>query len=138
MGCAVSPRIHPHAEWEGDSAKLSQPNDMKSFFLLLAIAAPITVLRGQDSTSSAPDTSYSDYHESPISLPLGVGLRIPSYDRVNGLALPWGPQLNVGDEVLQADALVTYRSNLGKWDPSLEAYLRPGDNNELKLTAGRG
>jgi hypothetical protein len=110
---------------------------MKSFLLLLALAAPIAVVRGQDSTSSAPDTSYSDYHESPISLPLGVGLRIPTYDRVNGLALPWGPQLNVGDEVLQADALVTYRSNLGKWDPSLEAYVRPGDNNELKLSAGR-
>jgi hypothetical protein len=26
-----------------------------------------------------------------FSLPLGVGLRIPSYDRVNGLSLPWGP-----------------------------------------------
>lgn len=111
---------------------------MKSILFLLAFAAPAVVLRAQDSTSTAPDTSYVDYHESPISLPLGVGLRIPTYDRVNGLALPWGPQLNVGEEVLQADALVTYRSNLGKWDPSLEASVRPGDNNELKLSAGRG
>jgi hypothetical protein len=111
---------------------------MKLFLLLLALVAPAAAVFAQDSTVTAPDTSYVDYHESPISLPLGVGLRIPSYDRVNGLALPWGPQLNVGDEVLQADALVTYRSNLGKWDPSLEAYLRPGDNNELKLSAGRG
>jgi hypothetical protein len=111
---------------------------MKLSLLLLALAAPFVALHAQDSTAIAADTSYGDYHESPISLPLGVGLRIPSYDRVNGLTLPWGPQLNVGDEVLQADALVSYRSNLGKWDPSLEAFVRPGDNNELKISAGRG
>jgi hypothetical protein len=111
---------------------------MKSSLLLLAFLGSATALSAQDSTSTAPDTSYVDYHESPISLPFGVGLRIPSYDRVNGLTLPWGPQLNVGDEVLQADALVSYRSNLGKWDPSLEAFIRPGDNNELKLSGGRG
>jgi hypothetical protein len=97
-----------------------------------------TVLSAQDSTSSAPDTGYVEYAESPISLPLGVGLRIPSYDRVNGLALPWGPRLDLGEEKLQLDALVTYRSNLGKWDPSLEGFVRPGDANELKVYAGRG
>ena len=110
---------------------------MKLLLLLLVLTSPV-VLRGQDSIASPPDTSYGDYHESPVSLPLGIGLRIPSYDRVNGLAVPWGPQLNLGDDVLEANALVTYRSNLGRWDPSLEAVVRPGDNNELKLFAGRG
>src|SRR6202171_880009 len=97
-----------------------------------------TVLRAQDTTSSAPDTGYVEYSESPISLPLGIGLRIPSYDRVNGLALPWGPRLDLGEEKLQLDALVTYRSNLGKWDPSLEGCARPGDANELRVYVGRG
>ena len=110
---------------------------MKLLLLLLVLTSPV-VLRGQNTTASPPDTSYGDYHESPVSLPLGIGLRIPSYDRVNGLAVPWGPQLNLGDDVLEANALVTYRSNLGRWDPSLEAVVRPGDNNELKLFAGRG
>ncbi|MGH7602705.1 MAG: hypothetical protein ACRENK_01765 [Gemmatimonadaceae bacterium] len=101
---------------------------------LLACAAGA----GAQDTTSAVDTSYVEYRESPITLPLGLGLRVPTYDRVNGLTLPWGPELNVGDERLQLDALVSYRSNLGDWDPSLEGFIRPGDNNEIKLFAGRG
>ncbi|HMG00185.1 MAG TPA: hypothetical protein VK560_02980, partial [Gemmatimonadaceae bacterium] len=94
----------------------------------LALAAATCPARAQDTTAAAPDTGYVDYHESPISLPLGLGLRIPTYDRVNGLAIPWGPKLELNDARVDVDALVTYRSNLGKWDPSLEGSLRPGDN----------
>jgi hypothetical protein len=107
--------------------------------LAIALAGHTSVLDAQDTTTTtAADTGYAQYHESPISLPLGVGLRIPSYDRVNGLALPWGPKLELGDGRLDVDALVTYRSNLGKWDPSLEGTIRPGDENELRFFAGRG
>lgn len=102
---------------------------------LAALACP---LRAQDTTATAPDTGYVEYHESPITLPLGIGLRVPSYDRVNGLTLPWGPQLVLGEEKLQLDALVTYRSNIGKWDPSLEGSVRPGNASEIKLYVGRG
>ncbi|HEV2017965.1 MAG TPA: hypothetical protein VGQ98_06610 [Gemmatimonadaceae bacterium] len=109
-----------------------------SFLVACALIGFSTVLRGQDTTSSAPDTGYVEYEESPISLPLGVGLRIPSYDRVNGLALPWGPRLDLGEEKFQLDGLVTYRSNLGKWDPSLEGFARPGDATEIKVYVGRG
>ena len=86
----------------------------------------------------AADTGYVEYHESPISLPLGIGLRIPTYDRVNGVTLPWGPQLLTNDETLELNALVSYRSHLGNWDPSLEGYVRPGVANEIKLYVGRG
>ena len=107
--------------------------------LAIALAGHTSVLDAQDTTTTtAADTGYAQYHESPISLPLGFGLRIPSYDRVNGLALPWGPKLELGDGRLDVDALVTYRSNLGKWDPSLEGTIRPGDENELRFFAGRG
>ena len=107
--------------------------------LAIALAGHTSVLNAQDTTTTtAADTGYAQYRESPISLPLGVGLRIPSYDRVNGLALPWGPKLELGDGRLDVDALVTYRSNLGKWDPSLEGTIRPGDENELRFFAGRG
>jgi len=96
-------------------------------------------LRAQDTTTAArADTAYVDYHESPISLPFGIGLRIPTYDRVNGLALPWGPKLETSDGHFDIDGLVTYRSNLGKWDPSLEGVIRPGDTNEIKIFLGRG
>ena len=104
-------------------------------FALTGLALP---LPGQDTTAAAPDTAYVDYHESPISLPLGLGLRIPAYDRVNGLTLPWGPKFEAGEGKFDIDALVRYRSNLGKWDPSLEGVIRPGDDNELKLFVGRG
>src|SRR3954464_15924922 len=92
----------------------------------------------QDTTAAPVDTSYTEYHESPLSLPLGFGVRIPTYDRVNGLTLPWGPELILGDDRFQLDALVSYRSNLGDWDPSLEAFVRPGNDNEIALFAGRG
>jgi len=106
--------------------------------IAISIATLAGPLRAQDTTTTAADTGYVEYHESPISLPLGIGLRIPSYDRVNGLSLPWGPQLATSDESLELNALVTYRSNLGQWDPSLEGYVRPGTANELKLFVGRG
>jgi len=110
--------------------------------LVVSIAIGIASLAGplpaQDTTTTAADTGYVEYHESPITLPLGLGLRIPTYDRVNGVSLPWGPQLVTNDETLQLDALVTYRSHLGNWDPSLEGFVRPGVANEIKLYVGRG
>jgi hypothetical protein len=105
--------------------------------LAIALLGVASVAPAQDTTATAPDTGYVDYHESPISLPLGVGLRIPTYDRVNGIAVPWGPKLEMNDARVDVDALVTYRSNLGKWDPSLEGSLRPGDN-EIRFYVGRG
>jgi hypothetical protein len=47
------------------------------------------------------------------------GLRIPSYDRVNGLSLPFGPELTLAVGRLVVAPAVTYRSDLGEWDPSL-------------------
>src|SRR4051812_31674859 len=112
---------------------------MKAFtFAAGALLAFGPFLKAQDTISVASDTSYEDYREPPLSLPMGIGLRIPTYDRVNGLSLPWGPQLILADERVQLDALVRYRSNLGKWDPSLEGFLRPGNDNEISLFAGRG
>ena len=112
---------------------------MKAHLVLpIAIAAFALPLGAQDTTEVAADTGYVEYHESPISLPLGIGLRIPTYDRVNGVTLPWGPQLVTSDETFQLDALVSYRSHLGNWDPSLEGFVRPGTANEIKLYVGRG
>jgi hypothetical protein len=106
--------------------------------LAIAFTGLASVSHAQNTTVTAADTGYAEYHDSPISLPLGIGLRIPTYDRVNGLALPWGPKIEFDDARIDIDALVTYRSNLGKWDPSLEGTLRPGDENELKFYVGRG
>src|SRR6476646_8950623 len=114
---------------------------MKALTTVLALSANVclaTALAAQDTTSVAPDTGYVEYHESPVSLPLGIGLRIPTYDRINGLTLPWGPKLEMGDGRVDVDALVSYRSNLGKWDPSIQGTLRPSDQNEITFFAGQG
>jgi len=53
-----------------------------------------------------------------VDFPLTIGM-LPSYDRINGVSLPFGPTITVGDERLSATPVLTYRSHLGKIDPSL-------------------
>jgi hypothetical protein len=57
-----------------------------------------------------------------FALPGLFGLRMPLYDRVDGLALPWGPRISFGETRLVIDPTITYRSNLGAYD--LAASLR--------------
>lgn len=56
------------------------------------------------------------------------GLRVPAYDRVNGVSVPFGPTLAFAQGRGEATALATYRSDLGKVDPALDVALevRPG------------
>lgn len=103
---------------------------------LAALVAPAAL--AQDTTATEPDTSYATYSDPPVTLPLGVGLRTPGYDRVNGLTIPWGPRLELGEDRFTANAIVSYRSHLGNWDPSLEASFRPGYRSEVKVFVGRG
>ncbi len=58
--------------------------------------------------------------QASVDLPLGVGFHVPAYDRVDGLSLPFGPDITFGDERVTVEPLVTYRSNLGKIDASLD------------------
>ena len=104
--------------------------------LSLVVLSAAATARAQDTT--AIDTSYVEYSDRAISLPLGIGLRVPTYDRVNGLSVPWGPKIETSNGRINADLLVRYRSHLGDWDPALEGVLRPGDANELKFFVGRG
>jgi hypothetical protein len=75
------------------------------------------------------------------SLPLLYGLRIPTYTRVDGLSLPWGPrfQLSWGHgSSLQVDPTVTYRSDIGAVDPALAATATFYPGWSARLYAGRG
>lgn len=69
-----------------------------------------------------------------VQLPLGVGVRLPTYDRVNGLSVPWGPRIEVGDRRLVVDPTVAYRSNLGKIDPALSVSAALTGDSSLALT----
>lgn len=84
------------------------------------------------------DTSYMEYGEDWISLPLGIGLRVPSYDRVNGLSLPWGPEISLANEHIRIDPTVTYRSHIGKLDPFVTANVRTTKGFLLDVAGGRG
>jgi hypothetical protein len=73
-----------------------------------------------------------------VSLPVLFGLRIPSYDRVNGLSVPWGPRLSIDSGRLVFDPVVTYRSNLGKFDPKGTVVWTPAPRLEIVGSAERG
>ena len=60
--------------------------------LIVAAAAPAAA---QVETYPPLDTSYVIYDQGPFNLAFGVGLRIPSYNRVDGLAIGWGPDMRL-------------------------------------------
>jgi hypothetical protein len=75
------------------------------------------------------------------SLPLLYGLRIPAYTRVDGVSLPWGPRFMLsgsGGGSLQVDPTVTYRSDIGAFDPAVAATARLDPKWSAELYAGRG
>lgn len=73
-----------------------------------------------------------------VTFPLVFGLRIPTYTRVDGLGLPWGPRFALDTGRITIDPVVTYRSDLGEIDPSLTAHLDIGRLTTLEIRAARG
>ena len=74
----------------------------------------------------------------PLLFPGVYGLRIPSYDRVNGLSLPFGPALTLAGGRVEINAIATYRSDLGKVDPLLDADFQMSRRTRAELRAERG
>jgi hypothetical protein len=62
-------------------------------------------------------------------------LRIPSYDRSNGLSLPVGPSVDLGPANI--DLVATYRSQIGRIDPSVAVRLHAGRKLWVDAWAGR-
>jgi hypothetical protein len=73
-----------------------------------------------------------------VSLPVLYGFRIPSYDRVNGLSVRWGPRFDLDSSRVVFDPVVTYRSNLGKFDPKGTLTVTPVDRLTVTGLAERG
>lgn len=91
------------------------------------------------------DGSYAlDYmvlersHVPVLSLPGIFGVRIPTYDRIDGLSIGFGPEIALDTGHVRIDPFVTYRSHLGVVDPAVDATWAPGRRTELSLRAGRG
>jgi hypothetical protein len=108
-----------------------------------------TVTRGtqsfRDGTFDATTTSdgirlayrNTGGRDPAFEFPLLDGLRIPSYDRVEGASVPWGPVLRPTTR-LEVEPIVTYRSHIGAWDPGVHAVAKAGDIWHLTLDARRG
>lgn len=78
---------------------------------------------------------YIGGREPAVELPLLEGLRIPSYDRVDGASVPWGPFLRP-TRAAEVEPTVTYRSHIGAWDPGVRSLVRLGapDRSPWRLT----
>lgn len=62
----------------------------------------------------------------PLVQPAGIkGLIVPSYDRVNGLSLPVGALVTLGDRAVEVEPTATYRSRLGVLDPAVSVRIHP-------------
>ena len=78
--------------------------------------------------------------QASVDFPLSIG-SLPSYDRVNGVSLPFGPVISFGDnERVVVNPTLTYRSNLGKVDPSLSVVgqITTDSTVGFSLTGSRG
>lgn len=73
-----------------------------------------------------------------LALPGFYGFRTPGYDRVNGLSFAWGPTIAIGMGRLEIEPRATYRSDLGKVDPSIELRAPVGAGTRALVSAGRG
>jgi hypothetical protein len=67
-----------------------------------------------------------------------AGARIPTYDRVNGLSLPYAYGLALADGRLEVEPRLTWRTHLGKVDPRLDATFHVNQRTRLEGRAERG
>lgn len=66
-----------------------------------------------------------------------VGIAIPTYDRSNGLSLPIAAELSPPRTALDIEPRLTYRSQLGRLDPSLALSAEPNRHTTVRLAGGR-
>lgn len=74
----------------------------------------------------------------PVTLNGLFGFGLPTYDRSNGLSLPFSPVASVAGDRVQFEPRVTYRSNLGKFDPSADLAVALSRSDRLHAWAGVG
>ena len=72
-----------------------------------------------------------------LSWPGLSGLRIPSYDRSNGLSFGFGPQYTVPHTRLILSPAITYRTQLGRLDPGVAIVDSLGQRAAVELIAER-
>jgi hypothetical protein len=92
----------------------------------------------------APD-GYSLTYRSLITTPRDpsallalLGATLPTYDRTNGLSIGLAPEFGVPATTITVQPRVSYRSELGKFDPWVDVTAAIDSRTELRASVGRG
>jgi hypothetical protein len=96
------------------------------------------ITRSSDGRFHLDWRAVSPSPDETLTFPIVFGFRLPTYSRVDGLGLPWGPRIMLDTGRIVIDPLMTYRSDLGAIDPSLTARLGLGRLTSLEVRAARG
>ncbi len=95
------------------------------------------VTQGSDSVLLDLRAAEMPHDPVPLVQTAGIyGVLIPSYDRVDGLSLPFGALVTVPGGTVALEPAVTYRSRLGAWDPSVTATVNEGGDIHFAGRAG--
>lgn len=91
-------------------------------------------------TSAGFALSYRAIRVQPtqeFSLPGIYGVRIPTYDRADGLSVSGGPSFALDTGYVAIDPTITYRSNIGAFDPGIHGDVQFGRLTRADVFAGR-
>lgn len=140
--------LRPGAVVEGDaiaiggavypSALATVRGEIRSYRDIRPTTVPLDGRSRRESTRLAVD--LGPLREVPLArafLPGTLGLRIPLYDRVQGLSLAFGPEIALDTGRVRLEPTLTYRSNLGAIDPGLRVTFEPRGGRLLELTVAR-
>lgn len=135
--------LHPGADISGRAVAIGggvYPSSLARVAMGMESFRDVTydVSRGDDGRLMLDWREISPLPIETLTFPLIFGLRIPTYTRVDGLAVPWGPRFQFDTGRIVIDPVITYRSDLGELDPSLTAHLGIGRLTTLEVRAARG
>ncbi len=99
----------------------------------------LVVTRAVTGTRIAVTIDRAPAQRAPtLTLPGVVGLRVPTYDRIDGLSLSFGPELALDTGRVRIEPFVTYRSHLGTLDPGVRAHGEFGRRVVVDASIERG
>ncbi|MFL5617582.1 MAG: hypothetical protein ACJ79A_04205 [Gemmatimonadaceae bacterium] len=108
------------------------------------VGGPIESYRNDHYSVAASPARYELTYQGrgedrpPIVQPAGLsGLLLPTYDRVDGVSLPVGALVTLGDRAAEIQPSVTYRSRLGVVDPGVSIHIAPERSLRVEAEVGR-
>ena len=135
--------LHPGAAIDGRAVAIGggvYPSSLATVGVGMESFRDVTydIVRSPDGGFSLDWRVISPRRSETLTFPIVFGFRLPTYTRVDGLGVPWGPRFMLDTGRIVIDPLITYQSDLGAIDPSLRARLGLGRLTSLEVRAARG